>query len=238
MPAIDFPANPTLNQTFSAAGKEWKWDGSAWQLINSNTNIISKTIIDAKGDLIVGTGSDAVEALSIGADGRVLTASSSATGGIIWQAPTGTGNVVLSNSPTFTGIPISTTASVNTNTTQIATTAFVNTEISNDAVTKVTYTAKGDILTASASGAPLILSVGTNGQVLTASSTATGGLVWAPATAGATGGGTDQVFYNNDQTVTTDYSIPSGKNSISAGPITINSGISVTIPSGSVWVIA
>lgn len=139
------------------------------------------------------------------------------------------------SSPSLTGTPTSPTATVGTNTTQIATTAFVNTEISNDAVTKVTYTAKGDILTASASGAPLILSVGTNGQVLTASSTATGGLVWAPATAGATGGGTDQVFYNNDQTVTTNYSIPSGKNSMSAGPITINNSVTVTIPSGSVW---
>lgn len=55
---------------------------------------------------------------------------------------------------------------------------------------------------------------------------------------GATGGGTNRVFYNNDQTVTTDYSIPSGKNAISAGPVTINTGISVTIPTGSVWVIA
>jgi hypothetical protein len=57
-------------------------------------------------------------------------------------------------------------------------------------------------------------------------------------TAGATGGGTDQVFYNNDQVVTTNYSIPAGKNAISAGPVTINNGISVTIPNGSSWVIA
>lgn len=55
---------------------------------------------------------------------------------------------------------------------------------------------------------------------------------------GASGGGSNQVFYENDTTVTTDYTITSGKNAMSAGPITINSGITVTVPSGSSWVIA
>lgn len=54
---------------------------------------------------------------------------------------------------------------------------------------------------------------------------------------GATGGGADQVFFQNSQTVTTSYTITSGKNAMSAGPITINSGVVVTIPSGSVWTI-
>jgi len=46
-------------------------------------------------------------------------------GGTGVTSSTGTGNVVLSATPTFTGVPLSTTASVGTNTTQIATTAFV-----------------------------------------------------------------------------------------------------------------
>ena len=54
---------------------------------------------------------------------------------------------------------------------------------------------------------------------------------------GATGGGTDEVFYENGQTVNYDYTIASTKNAMSAGPITINSGVSVTIPSGSRWTI-
>lgn len=54
---------------------------------------------------------------------------------------------------------------------------------------------------------------------------------------GASGGGTDQVFYENDQTVTTNYTITSGKNAVTAGPVTINSGVTVTVPSGSAWVI-
>lgn len=54
---------------------------------------------------------------------------------------------------------------------------------------------------------------------------------------GATGGNVDDVFYENSQTVTANYTISSGKSAMSAGPITIQSGISVTIPDGSRWVV-
>ena len=50
--------------------------------------------------------------------------------------------------------------------------------------------------------------------------------------AGATGGGSDEVFYENDQTVTSNYTITNGKNAMAAGPITINSGVTVTVGSG------
>ena len=54
---------------------------------------------------------------------------------------------------------------------------------------------------------------------------------------GAGGAGGDSVFYENDTNVTTSYSITSGKNAMSAGPITINNGAVVTIPNGSVWTV-
>ena len=54
---------------------------------------------------------------------------------------------------------------------------------------------------------------------------------------GATGGGTDDVFYENSQSVTSNYTITTSKNAMSTGPITVNSGITVTVPSGSVWVV-
>jgi hypothetical protein len=63
------------------------------------------------------------------------------------------------------------------------------------------------------------------------------GSSWVPISGGATGGGFNQVFFQNDQVVTANYSIPSGKNAMSAGPVSVNSGIVVTIPSGSVWTI-
>ena len=57
--------------------------------------------------------------------------------------------------------------------------------------------------------------------------------------AGATGGnsGANAVFWCNEQTVTHDYAIPSGKNAGSFGPITINSGVTVTVASGRTWTI-
>ena len=50
--------------------------------------------------------------------------------------------------------------------------------------------------------------------------------------AGATGGGSDEIFYENGQNVTTDYTITNGKNAMSAGPITIDSGVTVTVGAG------
>jgi hypothetical protein len=60
---------------------------------------------------------------------------------------------------------------------------------------------------------------------------------WGQIGGGATGNGGDQVFVENGQTVTSSYQLPAGKNASSVGPITINSGVSVTVPSASRWVI-
>jgi hypothetical protein len=61
------------------------------------------------------------------------------------------------------------------------------------------------------------------------------GSAWGSVGGGATGGGSDAVFIENDQTVTTNYTISAGKNAGTFGPITINGGVTVTVPSGSVW---
>jgi hypothetical protein len=60
---------------------------------------------------------------------------------------------------------------------------------------------------------------------------------WGSVGGGATGGGSDEVFVENSDDVTVDYTITSGKNAMSVGPITLASGVDVTIPSGSRWVI-
>ena len=60
---------------------------------------------------------------------------------------------------------------------------------------------------------------------------------WGAIGGGATGGSSDDIFYENGQTVTTNYTLSTGKNAMSAGPISINSGVTVTIPSGASWVI-
>ena len=62
------------------------------------------------------------------------------------------------------------------------------------------------------------------------------GTAWG-SLGGATGGGNDDAFYENTNTITSDYTITVGKNAMSAGPITIADGATVTIPDGSVWTI-
>jgi hypothetical protein len=63
------------------------------------------------------------------------------------------------------------------------------------------------------------------------------GSTWTSIGGGATGGGSDEVFIQNNQTVTSNYTIPSDKNAMSTGPIAVNSGAIVTISSGARWVI-
>jgi len=63
------------------------------------------------------------------------------------------------------------------------------------------------------------------------------GAAWGALGGGATGGGSDSVFVENGDDVTTNYTITSGKNAMSVGPITVESGVVVTIPSGSRWVV-
>ena len=82
------------------------WDGSLWTpaaLTAADTGAIPESLIDAKGDLIVGTAADTAARLGVGADGQVLTADSSETSGVKWAAAAGgvtsvngdTGTVVL-----------------------------------------------------------------------------------------------------------------------------------------------
>jgi hypothetical protein len=107
-----------------------------------------------------------------------------------------------------------------------------------------------------------ISNAGTNGQFLSKQSGNTGGLTWAdvdalPSQSGHAGkylttdatnaswgtldtdaNTTTKGLYEMAHTISANYTITTNNNAISAGPITINSSISVTIPSGSTWVIA
>ena len=58
-----------------------------------------------------------------------------------------------------------------------------------------------------------------------------------PPSAPVGGASTNQVFFENDNSVDVSYTITSGKNAMAAGPIEIKSGITVTVPSGSFFTI-
>lgn len=61
--------------------------------------------------------------------------------------------------------------------------------------------------------------------------------VKATTSGGATGGGSDQIFIQNGQTVTTDYTISTNYNAGTFGPVSVNTGVTVTVSTGSVWTV-
>ena len=63
------------------------------------------------------------------------------------------------------------------------------------------------------------------------------GSAWGSIGGGASGGGSNAVFYENDQTVSVNYTIPADKNAMSTGTITVNSGVTVTVSSGARYVV-
>jgi len=85
------------------------------------------------------------------------------------------------------------------------------------------------------------LSFNSNTGALTATSFVGSGANLTDVDAGATGGGSDRVFFENGVTVATNYTIGTTfgatANALSAGPITISAGVTVTVPSGSVYTV-
>jgi hypothetical protein len=94
-------------------------------------------------------------------------------------------------------------------------------------------TTTGDLILGNGTNSATRLAIGANTYVLTSNGTTAS---WsAPA-----GGGSNITTYGlweNSKTISANYSITSGNSATSAGPITINSGVSVTVPSGSRWVV-
>jgi len=72
---------------------------------------------------------------------------------------------------------------------------------------------------------------GTSGQVLT-SGGASGAVSWQDAAAGATG-----VILENQQAISSNYTLTTNYNGLSVGPVTIQNSIAVTVPNGAVWMI-
>jgi len=70
------------------------------------------------------------------------------------------------------------------------------------------------------------------------------GMEWIVSAAGATGGGTNKIFWENEQTIDYNYTVTNNHNAMSAGPITIaatgngdGSAVVVTVGDGETWTI-
>jgi len=164
---------------------------------------------------IVMSGSETVDGRDVSADGTQLDTNTSA---IATKAPIA--------SPTFTG----TVAIPNIADLEAAVTA------NTAKVTNATHT--GDVTGSTAltiaAGAVDIAMMSATGTA-SSSTYLRGDNAWAAVPSGNT---TSYGLYEMANTISANYSITSGNNAMTAGPITINSGVSVTIPTGSTWVIA
>ena len=108
--------------------------------------------------------------------------------------------------------------------------------IADDQITlaKMAGLARGKIIYGDSSGNPAALAIGTSGYTLISDGT---DISWGEAAAGATGGGSDKCFWENSTTITTSYTITNNMNAGTFGPVTVNSGATVTVGSGETWVI-
>ena len=87
----------------------------------------------------------------------------------------------------------------------------------------------------------------TDGQVAIADLSATGTAsattalygdnTWKTVATSPVGGGTEKIFYENEQSVDVDYTVTANNNAMSAGVVTVASGITVTLTGSSVWTI-
>ena len=188
-------------------------------MLTGNTETgITVTYQDGDGtiDFVVGT-------LNQDTTGNAATATALETarniGGVSFD---GTGNINLPGVNTSGNQDTSGTAA-------IATTVTVADESSDTTCFPLFATAAtGNLAAKSGSNLAFNSSNGT----LTATAFSGDGSALTGISAGATGGGSDEIFYENGQNVTTDYTITNGKNAMSAGPITIDSGVTVTVGAG------
>lgn len=248
-PATTAPTNvPTNAIRWSSAASKWqKWNGTAWGDLsatyaisitgNAATATTATTAVNvtgtvapanggtglttyAVGDLIYASGTSAIARLAAAAAGNALL--SGGVGGAPSWGKIGLTTHITGTLPVANGGTNATTAD------QSRINLGVITALTGSATTPAGTTAQRDATPA----AGYFRFNTTLGQF-----EGYNGTDWGKVGGGATGGGSDDVFHENGQTVTTNYTLTSGKNAVSAGPISIASGITVTVPAGSNWAI-
>jgi hypothetical protein len=250
--ASSAPTTTTVGALYynNTSGSEqlYIWDGSAWQnaafsasgavvSFNTRTGAVTLSSADVTGALSTGAiatakiADDAITADKM-ADDAVGISVLSATG------TPGSGNFLrgdntwtaVSSDPTMGG-DLSGTAS----NAQIVANAVTATEIASDAV----ITAK--ILNANVTTAKIADANVTDAKIATVTASKLTGAL--PAIDGsaltglASGAVANDTMYENATTLSSNYTLTTGRNAISVGPITVNSGVTLTVPSGQRWVV-
>jgi hypothetical protein len=230
----DTTTNSTRYPLFAAATSgsiSTEYVSSTKYQFNPSTGVLTSTSFSGAGTGLTGTASS----LSIGGNAATATSATTATnlaggaaGALPYQASSGSTTLLAagSNGQILTlaaGVPSWAAAPV--------TGITVTDDTTTNATRYVTFTSatSGSITGENVSSTKLQYNPSTgllNTTSVTASATVTGALV------SATNG-----IVINSQTVAASYSIPSGSSAMSAGPVSIASGQTVTIASGSRWVV-
>ena len=204
----------------------------------AGSNVITGRFKSTELQLLNGTNLDVDGTITGNLTGNVTGNVSGSSGSCTGNAATAT---ALETARTIGGVSFDGTANINlagvntagnqdtSGTAAIATTVTVADESSDTTCFPLFATAAtGNLAPKSGSN----LSFNSSNGTLTATAFSGDGSALTGISAGATGGGSDEIFYENGQNVTTDYTITNGKNAMSAGPITIDSGVTVTVGSG------
>lgn len=230
----DTTTNSTRYPLFAAATTgevSTEYVSSTKYQFNPSTGVLTSTSFSGAGTGLTGTASS----LSIGGNAATATSATTATnlaggaaGSLPYQASSGSTTLLAagSNGQILTlaaGVPSWAAAPVTGITITDDTTTNATRYLTFTSATTGTITGE-DVSSTKLQYNP---STGTLSSTnVTASGTVTGALV------NATNG-----IVINSQTVAASYSIPSGSSAMSAGPITVASGQSVTVASGSRWVV-
>ena len=247
---MNFPSSPTLNQEYSFGTKSWRWNGTAWQIISVST---TEAVAAAAAATAAASSASAASTSASNAASSATAAASSAT-----SAAASASEAVATLASTVKLTSDQTIAGVKTFSSTISGSVSGNAgTVTNGVVTTGSYS-NPTWITSLDDGKVLPAMTGNSGKYLTTNGTDSS---WAAVdalpdqtgnageylttngtTASWTALNTDantttKGLYENNSVISANYTVTSGNNAMSAGPITINSGVTVTVPTGSSWVV-
>ena len=217
-----------------------KYSSSAneWQMVS----IVGTDKLTTKGDLLVYNTVDSETRLPVGVNDKVLTADSTATNGVDWKDVT-----VADDAITTAKIADGAVTSAKLADTAVTPGSYTASAITVDQEGRITAASNGSFVAKTSATGSGQLPSGTTAQrdvspsagMIRYNSTTAGfegyGTAWGAIGGGASGGNGEATVFENEITISEDYTITSAYNGVSAGPLTVTG--TITVPSGSTWVI-